>query len=541
MEKKLKEQNNYNYLIKKNIEYFTLKQDYLRVLELYFKIEDFKNIINIIETKNIHIQDLRAFFKFFSLFDIDDILNSEKMSHIYMEYLYISWEYADNDYKNIDIFLTKALVLFPEFEIYHLYNESLKGNITSQEKLESYLNLDDEFILIIVYKLLFKLFHMRRDAHSILKISTTLTPKIKHNYNKITVNFGLSKYFSLTSDFTKSENLLNEIISYIIRNNFEKSMNHFLISSLCDIIHANQIIGDKNIQFFKDKFEYIQHNLIYDEYSQVSHYLGILFDFNITNYNFNEAERILFALIWSTKNYSISLYNRIAFEFFSENKIKLKNLLDTEIKKAILDNNLKMIFSMSFLLLDDIEKSDYYVSLVNFDKNKSYELMYLTTKSLIEYKKNNNEESQKLMIKALQMAKDFSLVGNFLATAKSILALKYFVISDIYDSLKSKEQKFDVSFIEFIKNILDRINEIIQINKSNTKLINNPILTKRENEILVLMDQGLTNKQISENLFISMPTLKTHISHIFKKIGVTNRKNASIFYKLENISKEIRE
>ena len=67
------------------------------------------------------------------------------------------------------------------------------------------------------------------------------------------------------------------------------------------------------------------------------------------------------------------------------------------------------------------------------------------------------------MISALQMAKDYSLVGNFLATAKSILALKYFVISDIYDSLKSKEQNFDVSFIEFIKNILDRINEIIQI------------------------------------------------------------------------------
>jgi DNA-binding CsgD family transcriptional regulator len=458
-----------------------------------------------------------------------------------MEYLYISWEYADNDYKNIDTFLSKALVLFDDFEIYSLYNESLKGNIKSQEKLESYLDSEDEFLLIIVYKLLFKLFHMRRDAHSILKISTTLTPKIKNNYNKIIVNFGLSKYFSLTSDFTKSENLLNEIISYIIKNNFEKSMNHFLISSLCDIIHANQIIGDKNIQFFKDKFEYIQHNLIYDEYSQVSHYLGILFDFNITNYNFTEAERILFALIWSTKNYSISLYNRIAFEFFSENKIKLKNLLDTEIKKAILDNNLKMIFSMSFLLLDDIEKSDYYVSLVNFDKNKSYELMYLTTKSLIEYKKNNNEESQKIMLKALQMSKDFSLVGNFLATAKSILALKYFVISDIYDSLKSKEQKFDVSFIEFIKNILDRINEIIEINKSNTKLVNNPILTKRENEILVLMDQGLTNKQISESLFISMPTLKTHISHIFKKIGVTNRKNALIFYKLENISKEIRE
>jgi hypothetical protein len=83
MEKRLKEKDNYYHLIKKSIEYFILKQDYIKAIELYFKIEDFKSIINIIEIKHIHIQDLRTFFKFFKLFDIQDILKSKDMSHIY--------------------------------------------------------------------------------------------------------------------------------------------------------------------------------------------------------------------------------------------------------------------------------------------------------------------------------------------------------------------------------------------------------------------------------------------------------------------------
>ncbi|MDW8327021.1 MAG: response regulator transcription factor [Anaerolineales bacterium] len=48
-------------------------------------------------------------------------------------------------------------------------------------------------------------------------------------------------------------------------------------------------------------------------------------------------------------------------------------------------------------------------------------------------------------------------------------------------------------------------------------------LTEREREVLALMTQGLTNKQIGENLLITPNTVKKHVDHILQKLRVSNR------------------
>lgn len=55
------------------------------------------------------------------------------------------------------------------------------------------------------------------------------------------------------------------------------------------------------------------------------------------------------------------------------------------------------------------------------------------------------------------------------------------------------------------------------------------LLTKRENEVLILVANGMFNKEIAENLLISERTVKNHISSIFKKINVADRTQAAIF------------
>ena len=50
-----------------------------------------------------------------------------------------------------------------------------------------------------------------------------------------------------------------------------------------------------------------------------------------------------------------------------------------------------------------------------------------------------------------------------------------------------------------------------------------PELTEREREVLVLIAQGVSNKEIAEKLVISMKTVSNHITNIFGKLQVADR------------------
>jgi len=51
-------------------------------------------------------------------------------------------------------------------------------------------------------------------------------------------------------------------------------------------------------------------------------------------------------------------------------------------------------------------------------------------------------------------------------------------------------------------------------------------LTEREEEVLALVAEGLSNRQIGERLYISAKTVSVHVSNVLAKLGVTGRAEA---------------
>jgi NarL family two-component system response regulator LiaR len=97
-----------------------------------------------------------------------------------------------------------------------------------------------------------------------------------------------------------------------------------------------------------------------------------------------------------------------------------------------------------------------------------------------------------------------------------------FTALGIWLALKLTKPKVKTVVVEkpiYIENSLDEFsinqNELVRLN-----------LSKRELEVLQLMAKGLSNQEISDSLFVSLNTIKTHSSKLFEKMEVKRRTQA---------------
>ncbi len=96
------------------------------------------------------------------------------------------------------------------------------------------------------------------------------------------------------------------------------------------------------------------------------------------------------------------------------------------------------------------------------------------------------------------------------------------------------DQRGDTGFLHRLRKAI----VAIQIQKANAVVETNALatigptwsgeqLTKRELEILKLVANRLQNKEIASRLFVSPETVKTHLKHLYQKLGVSNRREAA--------------
>lgn len=155
-------------------------------------------------------------------------------------------------------------------------------------------------------------------------------------------------------------------------------------------------------------------------------------------------------------------------------------------------------------------------------------------RSILEYSNQLDKEGQNYSIPSQIVALVTFYINNQLKTAN--LHRLYLI-----------DNKLHREFLSFLKDHSDLINNLV--NKCNE--LPNPtlsyetapqrhfseLLTDREQDIMKLVLNGYSNKEISEKLYISIHTVKNHLTNIFRKLGVSDRTQIFAYIYQHNLDK----
>ena len=150
------------------------------------------------------------------------------------------------------------------------------------------------------------------------------------------------------------------------------------------------------------------------------------------------------------------------------------------------------------LVMEPMDGIEATREIINFHKNDSHEIKVIIVTSFIEEEK---------VLAALE------------AGAYSYL-LKTASAPDISDAIRKAMRN---------QAVLTGEASYIMVNSLNRKSPKHRLLTQRELEVLQLLGDGKSNKEISEILFIGIKTVKTHVSNVLSKLELEDRTKAAVY------------
>ncbi|MBE0687051.1 MAG: tetratricopeptide repeat protein [Anaerolineaceae bacterium] len=126
--------------------------------------------------------------------------------------------------------------------------------------------------------------------------------------------------------------------------------------------------------------------------------------------------------------------------------------------------------------------------------------------------KKENEKALTVLEKALTLAQPEGYVRSFLDKGEAMTRLL----------CQAQSRQVGSGYAAVL---LSKINNTSGMTQPSMQLLIDP-LTDREIEVLKLIKTGCTNQDIADQLVISLPTVKRHISNIYGKLGVNSRTQA---------------
>jgi len=97
-------------------------------------------------------------------------------------------------------------------------------------------------------------------------------------------------------------------------------------------------------------------------------------------------------------------------------------------------------------------------------------------------------------------------------------------VDELVEALESVARGEMLCSPSFAAALLRRVADLSRLQEALEPAVN---LTAREQEIVRLIDDGLSNKQIANRLCIQLATVKNHVHHIIEKVGAQGRVEAA--------------
>jgi len=176
------------------------------------------------------------------------------------------------------------------------------------------------------------------------------------------------------------------------------------------------------------------------------------------------------------------------------------------------------VISASSLLIERCQRSGIFL------ENVSLSIIQIRA----YFEKGQVNKSYRLLNKLIESAATEKLLSVFLEE-QTYLAPLWADLFKRYDDNRSVEQNSPlVIFVDELRGALEFNKRPLTEQKpeQDKQFVIKESLSKKEREILIYLDQGLSNKELASTLFVSVSTIKWHLTHIYSKLGVKNRVEA---------------
>jgi len=124
-------------------------------------------------------------------------------------------------------------------------------------------------------------------------------------------------------------------------------------------------------------------------------------------------------------------------------------------------------------------------------------------------------------------------IVEFVEAGASGFILKSATVKEFLGTIRSVAQGEKILPPSLTGSLFTHVLEIA-LKKKKGKLSNVVQMTKREREIIILISDGLSNKEIAQQLAIATHTVKSHVHNIMEKLALHTRLQIAKFIHEEN-------